>query len=65
MIDFTNMLVKQSAQPLDGIATSNYFLALQTVETKFELRDVTTDKQFGVRRQVLPVDVKRPDVMKT
>ena len=64
-IDFSNMLVKQSAKPLDGIATSNYFLALQTMEAKFDLRDVTTDKKFGVCQQVLPVDVKRPDVMKT
>lgn len=64
-VDFSNMLVKQSTQPLDGIATSNYFLALQTMEAKFELRDLTTDKQYGVRHQVLPVEVKRPDVMKT
>ncbi|RMX69974.1 hypothetical protein DD238_000673 [Peronospora effusa] len=64
-VDFSNMLVKQSEQPLNGIATSNYFLALQTMEAKFELRDLTTDKQYGVRHQVLPLDVKRPDVMKT
>jgi hypothetical protein len=64
-IDFSNMLKKQSAQPLNGIATSNYFQALQTMEVKFELKNLTADKQYGVRHQVLPVDVKRPDELMT
>ena len=63
-VDFSNMLKKQSAQPLNGIATSNYFQALQTMEVKFESKNLTLDKQFGVRHQVVPVDVKRPDALK-
>jgi hypothetical protein len=64
-IDFSNMLVKQPAQPLNGIATSNYFQALQSMEVKFESKNVTADKKYGVRHHVLPVDVKRPDELKT
>jgi hypothetical protein len=60
-IDFSNMLKKQSVQPLNGIATSNYFQTLQTMEVKFESKNLTADKQYGVRHQVLPVDVNRPD----
>jgi hypothetical protein len=63
-IDFSNMLKKQSVQPLNGIATSNYFQTLQTMEVKFESKNLTADKQYGVRHQVLPVDVKRPDELK-
>ena len=62
-IDFSSMLVKQQAQPLDGIATANYFQALKSMEVTFESKNVTADKKYGVRRQVLPVDVKRPDAL--
>ncbi|KAF1318173.1 hypothetical protein FI667_g14138, partial [Globisporangium splendens] len=64
-IDFSNLMVKQSAQPLNGIATSNYFQALQSMEVKFKSKNATADKKYGVRHQILPVDVKRPAELKT
>ena len=64
-IDFSNMLVKPSTLPLDGIATSNYFQALQTMEVRFESSDITSDPAFGVRHQVLPLAVKRPVALTT
>lgn len=64
-IDFTNMLTKQMPKPLDGVATTNYFQALQTLEVKFELIDATRDKKYGIRHHVRPVDVKRPEALKS
>ncbi|KAF1327933.1 putative Pollike protein, partial [Globisporangium splendens] len=64
-IDFSNLMVKQQPQPLNGVATSNYFQALQSMEVTFESKNVTADKKYGVRYQVVPVDVKRSDVVKS
>uniref|UniRef100_K3XCL9 Uncharacterized protein n=1 Tax=Globisporangium ultimum (strain ATCC 200006 / CBS 805.95 / DAOM BR144) TaxID=431595 RepID=K3XCL9_GLOUD len=64
-VDFSALLVKQQPLPLDGIATENYFQALQSMEVTFESKDVTADKKYGVRRQIVPVDVKRPAKLKT
>lgn len=64
-IDFSNMLVKQSTLPLNGIATSNYFQVLQTMEVRFESTVLTDDPKHGVRHQVLPLGVKRPDAVQT
>jgi hypothetical protein len=65
-IDFSNLMVRdQPSQPLDGIATSNYFQALQTMEVAFEAKDVTADAKFGPRYQILPSEVKRPEALKT
>ena len=64
-IDFSDMVVKQSQLPLDGIATANYFQALQTMEVRFELTDLTEDPSSGVRHQVLPLGVKRPAALQT
>uniref|UniRef100_A0AAV1VNR0 Uncharacterized protein n=1 Tax=Peronospora matthiolae TaxID=2874970 RepID=A0AAV1VNR0_9STRA len=63
--DFSNLMVKQQPTPLDGIATANYFQALQSMSVTFESKNVTADKTYGVRYHVAPVDVKRPDSMKT
>ncbi|KAF1331473.1 putative Pollike protein, partial [Globisporangium splendens] len=63
-VDFSNMLTKQMPKPLDGVATANYFQALQTMEVKFESIDATVDKKYGVRHHVRPVDVKRPGALK-
>ncbi|KAF1331476.1 putative Pollike protein, partial [Globisporangium splendens] len=62
--DFANMVAKQQPQPLDGIATSNYFDVLQSVEVAFEAKKVTADKKYGIRYQVLPTEVKRPEALK-
>ncbi|KAF1331688.1 hypothetical protein FI667_g4271, partial [Globisporangium splendens] len=62
--DFANMVAKQQPQPLDGIATSNYFDVLQSVEAAFEAKKVTADKKYGIRYQVLPTEVKRPEALK-
>ncbi|KAF1320324.1 hypothetical protein FI667_g12572, partial [Globisporangium splendens] len=62
--DFANMVAKQQPQPLDGIATSNYFNVLQSVEVAFEAKKVTADKKYGIRYQVLPTEVKRPEALK-
>ncbi|KAL7694699.1 hypothetical protein Plhal304r1_c001g0002931 [Plasmopara halstedii] len=59
-IDFTALLMSPVLQPLDGIATSNYFQSLQSMEVEFELKDITTDKKHGVRKQIMPVNVRRP-----
>uniref|UniRef100_A0AAV1UDM2 Uncharacterized protein n=1 Tax=Peronospora matthiolae TaxID=2874970 RepID=A0AAV1UDM2_9STRA len=59
------MLVKQSKLPLDGIATTNYFQALQTMEVRFESTDLTEDPTLGVHHQALPLGVKRPDALQT
>uniref|UniRef100_K3XAV1 Uncharacterized protein n=1 Tax=Globisporangium ultimum (strain ATCC 200006 / CBS 805.95 / DAOM BR144) TaxID=431595 RepID=K3XAV1_GLOUD len=64
-IDFSNMLVKQQPQPLDGVATTNYFQVLQTMEVSFEAKNVVANKKYGPRYQVIPVDVKRPKALKT
>ncbi|KAF1327039.1 putative Pollike protein, partial [Globisporangium splendens] len=64
-VDFSNMLVKQQPQPLDGVATTNYFQVLQSMEVSFEVKDVAADKKYGPRYQVIPVDVKRPEALKT
>ena len=64
-VDFSNLMVKQQPQPLDGVATANYFQALQSMEATFESKNVTADKKYGVRHHVAPVDVKRPDAVKT
>ncbi|KAF1335879.1 hypothetical protein FI667_g590, partial [Globisporangium splendens] len=64
-VDFSNMLVKQQPQPLDGVATSNYFQVLQSMEVSFEVKNVAADKKYGPRYQVIPVDVKRPEALKT
>ncbi|KAF1773397.1 hypothetical protein GQ600_15376 [Phytophthora cactorum] len=64
-VDFSNLMVKQQSQPLDGVATANYFQALQSMEVTFESKNVTADKKYGVRYHVAPVDVKRPDAVKT
>lgn len=64
-IDFSALLVKQQPQPLDGIATANYFQALQSMEVTLETKCVTADTKYGVRRQIVPVDVKRPDAIKS
>ncbi|POM79846.1 Hypothetical protein PHPALM_2390, partial [Phytophthora palmivora] len=47
------------------IATANYFQALQTMEVKFESIDATVDKKYGIRHRVRPVDVKRPEALKS
>jgi hypothetical protein len=62
--DFANMVLKQQPQPLDGIATSNYFAALQSMEASFEVKKTTADKKYGIRYQVMPTDVKRPETLK-
>ncbi|KAF1328765.1 putative Pollike protein, partial [Globisporangium splendens] len=65
-IDFSNLMVRdQPSQPLDGIATTNYFQALQTMEVAFEAKDATADAKFGPRYQILPTEVKRPEALKT
>ncbi|KAF1331678.1 putative Pollike protein, partial [Globisporangium splendens] len=65
-IDFFNLMVKdQPSQPLDGIATTNYFQALQTMEVAFEAKDVSADAKFGPRYQILPTEVRRPEALKT
>lgn len=64
-IDFSALLVKQQSMPLDGIATANYFQTLQSMEVTFELKNATADMKHGVRRQIVPVDVKRPDAVKS
>ena len=64
-IDFSNMLVKQQPQPLDGVATDNYFQVLQAMEVTFEAKTVTADKKYGPRYHVVPADVKRPEMIKT
>ncbi|KAF1328542.1 putative Pollike protein, partial [Globisporangium splendens] len=64
-VDFSNMLVKQQPQPLDGVATTNYFQVLQSMEVSFEVKNVAADKKYGPRYQVIPVDVKRPEALKT
>ena len=64
-VDFSNLMVKQQMQPLDGVATTNYFQALQSMEVTFESKNVTADKKYGARYHVAPVDVKRPDAVKT
>ncbi|KAL8024078.1 hypothetical protein Plhal710r2_c005g0021591 [Plasmopara halstedii] len=64
-IDFSALLVKRQLMPIDGIATENYFHALQPMEVLFESKDVTADKKYGVRRQIIPMNVKRPDAVKT
>ncbi|CEG44738.1 uncharacterized protein PHALS_01078 [Plasmopara halstedii] len=35
------------------------------MEVSFESKDATADKKYGVRRQIIPVIVKRPDAGKT
>ncbi|KAG2766627.1 hypothetical protein PC111_g25114 [Phytophthora cactorum] len=47
-VDFSNLMVKQQSQPLDGVATANYFQALQSMEVTFESKNVTADKKYGV-----------------
>ncbi|KAL7689654.1 hypothetical protein Plhal304r1_c015g0056851 [Plasmopara halstedii] len=64
-IDFTSLLTNPVLQPLDGIATSNYFQSLQSMEVEFELKDITTDKKHGVRKQIMPVNVRRPESVET
>ncbi|KAG2958329.1 hypothetical protein PC120_g28344, partial [Phytophthora cactorum] len=64
-VDFSNLMVKQQLQPLDGVDTANYFQALQSMEVTFESKNVTADKKYGDRYHVAPVDVKRPDAVKT
>ncbi|KAG3193591.1 hypothetical protein PC129_g24992, partial [Phytophthora cactorum] len=44
-VDFSNLMVKQQSQPLDGVATANYFQALQSMEVTFESKNVTADKK--------------------
>ncbi|CAI5721984.1 unnamed protein product [Peronospora destructor] len=63
-IDFSALLVKQQPLPLDGIATENYFDALQSTEVKFKAKNVTADTKYGVRCQIVPVDVKSPAAVK-
>ena len=46
--DFSNMLVKKSALPPNGIATLNYFQALQPMEIRFESADVASNPIFDV-----------------
>ena len=64
-IDFSMLLTNQQPQPLDGIATKNYFQVLQTMEAQFELKDATANVKYGKRKQVVPVNVKRSDEMKS
>lgn len=64
-VDFANLMVKQQLQPLDGIATTNYFEALQSMEVTFQSKNVTADKKYGVRYHVAPINVKRPKELKT
>lgn len=60
-VDFSNLMVKQQSWPLDGVATANYFQALQSMEVTFESKNVTADKKYGIRYHVAPVYVKRSD----
>ncbi|KAL7688159.1 hypothetical protein Plhal304r1_c020g0072831 [Plasmopara halstedii] len=55
-IDFTALPTSLVLQPLDGIATSNYFQSLQSMKAEFELNDITTDKKHGVRKQITTVN---------
>ncbi|TYZ53554.1 hypothetical protein PybrP1_008978, partial [[Pythium] brassicae (nom. inval.)] len=64
-VDFTSMLTKHVPRPLDGTATKNYFAELQTVSATFESFDATADVRYGARHQIVPVDVKIPDRVKT
>ncbi|KAL7686622.1 hypothetical protein Plhal304r1_c026g0088221 [Plasmopara halstedii] len=64
-IDFTALLTSPVLQPLVGIATSNYFQSLQSMEVEFELKDIMTDKKHGVRKQIMPVNVQRPKSVET
>ncbi|KAL7689853.1 hypothetical protein Plhal304r1_c014g0052601 [Plasmopara halstedii] len=43
-------------QPLNGIATMNYFQALQTMDVEFVVKDATADKRHGARKQIVPVN---------
>ncbi|KAL7690945.1 hypothetical protein Plhal304r1_c010g0037961 [Plasmopara halstedii] len=31
------------------------------MEVEFELKDITTEKKHGVRKQIMPVNVRRPE----
>lgn len=64
-IDFTALLTKQQPQPLDGIATANYFEALQSMEVDLVVKNATANKKHGVRKQVVPTNVKRPEAVMT
>ncbi|CAI5747277.1 unnamed protein product [Peronospora destructor] len=48
-VDFSTMLTKHVPRPLNGIATQNYFEALQTVSTSFTSFDATVDAKYGKR----------------
>lgn len=64
-IDFATLLTKQQPQPVDGIATTNYFQVLQTMEMALELKDVSAHKKYGKRRQIVPTNVTRPAAILT
>ncbi|KAL7683541.1 hypothetical protein Plhal304r1_c041g0120031 [Plasmopara halstedii] len=63
--DFTALHTKRQPQPLNGIATTNHFQALQTMEVEIVVKDATADKRHGARKQIVPVNVKRPDAINT
>ncbi|KAL8009034.1 hypothetical protein Plhal710r2_c075g0179071 [Plasmopara halstedii] len=64
-IDFTALLTSLDQQPLNRIATSDYFQSLQSMEVEFELKDITTDKKHGDCKQIVPVNVMRPKWVET
>ncbi|KAF1775023.1 hypothetical protein GQ600_12224 [Phytophthora cactorum] len=55
-VDFSNLMVKQQSQPLDGVATANYFQALQSMEVTFESKNrpdavkTSTESAFFVEK---------------
>ncbi|KAG2758866.1 hypothetical protein Pcac1_g29042, partial [Phytophthora cactorum] len=55
-VDFSNLMVKQQSQPLDGVATANYFQALQSMEVTFESKNrpdavkASTESAFFVEK---------------
>ncbi|CEG39245.1 uncharacterized protein PHALS_09298 [Plasmopara halstedii] len=48
---------------MDDIAAE--FNAFKSMEVSFELKDVIADKKYGVRRQIITANMKRPDTVKT
>ncbi|KAL7693478.1 hypothetical protein Plhal304r1_c004g0018061 [Plasmopara halstedii] len=66
-IDFTALLTSQVLQPLDGIATSNYFklLPVTLVDGGGVRIEGYHDKKHSVRKQIVSVSARRLKSMET
>ncbi|DAZ99011.1 TPA: hypothetical protein N0F65_011266, partial [Lagenidium giganteum] len=60
--DCCNLLTKSRPKPVEGIATSNYFDVLGTVEVDIQCRQATADPELGARFQIVPVNVRVPEM---